>query len=221
MNKIIAVIAALAAAASVLISGDKSLAKGSNAVTLIRNATMKITYAGRTILTDPMLSPKGAMEPFAGIARNPTVELPAASEKILEGVDCVLVSHDHPDHFDTAACALIPKKKAVFCQPGDEAKMKKEGFVNAFAVETSSEWNGITITRTGGAKIPQLGLILMDADQTLKAAAAAPKAIVVAIHMESLDHCDVTRGAMREAAGKAGVPASRLAIPADGGSVAF
>jgi len=45
-------------------------------IQLIRNATMKLTYAGKTILTDPMLSAKNAYDPFAGVARNPTVELP-------------------------------------------------------------------------------------------------------------------------------------------------
>ena len=43
-------------------------------IQLIRNATMKITYAGRTILSDPMLAPKGDFKSFAGIARNPTIE---------------------------------------------------------------------------------------------------------------------------------------------------
>ena len=45
---------------------------------------MKITYAGRTILTDPMLSPKGDFKAFAGIARNPTIELPFQIEEIVE-----------------------------------------------------------------------------------------------------------------------------------------
>ena len=33
-------------------------------IQLIRNATMKITYAGRTFLTDPMLAPKDEIDPF-------------------------------------------------------------------------------------------------------------------------------------------------------------
>ena len=52
-------------------------------IQLIRNATMKLTYAGRTILTDPMLSPKGDFKAFAGIARNPTIELPFQKEEIV------------------------------------------------------------------------------------------------------------------------------------------
>ncbi len=60
---------------------------------------MKITYAGRTILTDPLLAQKDAYEPFAGIARNPTIELPFQVEEILKAVQSVIVSHDHPDHY--------------------------------------------------------------------------------------------------------------------------
>ena len=76
-------------------------------IQLIRNATMKLTFAGRTILTDPMLSTKGAYEPFAGIARNPTIDLPLPIEEILDGVESVVISHDHPDHFDREAPLML------------------------------------------------------------------------------------------------------------------
>ena len=97
-------------------------------IQLIRNATMKITYAGRTILTDPMLSPKDAIRSFAGIAKNPTVELPFQTEDIVTDVESVVVTHVHPDHFDKAASEALPKTIPVFCQPGDEAKLAEGGF---------------------------------------------------------------------------------------------
>ena len=117
---------------------------------LIRNATMKIHYAGHVILTDPMLSPKGAYKPFAGIARNPTVELPLPLEGILDGVEMVLISHDHPDHIDEAAIEALPKSIQVFCQPGDEKRMEQAGFSNTLPVNTSHIWEAITVTRTNG-----------------------------------------------------------------------
>ena len=92
-------------------------------IQLIRNATMKITYAGKTFLTDPMLSPKDEFHPFAGKARNPTVELPLTNDEILEGIESVLVTHTHPDHFDPAAGKTLPKELPVFCQPGDKAQL--------------------------------------------------------------------------------------------------
>ena len=119
-------------------------------IQLIRNATMKLTYAGQTILTDPMLSPKDANDPFAGVARNPTVELPHTLEQILHRVDGVLVSHGHPDHFDSVASAELPKTIPVLCQPDDELRITEDGFRTVIPIETRNEWNGITISRTGG-----------------------------------------------------------------------
>lgn len=74
-----------------------------------RNATAKLTYAGLTLLLDPMLSKKGELPSFAGIEPNPTVELPVATDQIIEGIDAVIVSHLHEDHFDDAAAAILDK----------------------------------------------------------------------------------------------------------------
>ena len=247
-------------------------------IQLIRNATMKITYAGRTILTDPMLAPKGEFEPFAGIARNPTIELPFQAEQIVKGIESVIVTHDHPDHFDKAASRTIPKVTPIFCQPGDNIRMTEEGFQNVIPIETSYTWEEITITRTGGkhgsgkileltgkvsgfvfqasgeptvywvgdsiwceqveksiemfnpdiiithsggATIPGYESIIMDGEQTLTTVNASPEAIVVAIHMESLDHCTVSRKTLRQMADSAAIPPSRLMIPEDGETISF
>ncbi|MEM8863113.1 MAG: MBL fold metallo-hydrolase [Chloroflexota bacterium] len=74
----------------------------------------------------------------------------------------------------------------------------------------------IVITHSGGAQFggPE-GLILMDAEQTLKVAELAPQAKIIATHLESLDHCTVTRDGLRRAAEAAGV-SERIIIPADG-----
>jgi L-ascorbate metabolism protein UlaG (beta-lactamase superfamily) len=240
---------------------------------LIRNATMKITYAGRTLLTDPMLAPKDTYDGFAGIARNPTVDLPVPPAEVCQGVDAVLISHDHPDHIDPAAVAALPKSLPLFCQPGEAEKMRTRGFDSVTIVETAQTWEGITISRTGGAHgrgeilermgavsgfvlqaeneptlywvgdsvwcaavetaiathrpdiivahsggatLPGFDPILMDAHETLRLVEAAPEAVVVAIHMEALDHCPVTRMALRQRADEAGIATSRLMIPADG-----
>lgn len=75
----------------------------------IRNATARLTYGGKTLLLDPMLSPKGALPSFAGIAPNPTVDLTLDAADIVAGVDAVIVSHLHGDHFDDAAADLLDK----------------------------------------------------------------------------------------------------------------
>ncbi|MCB2185567.1 MAG: MBL fold metallo-hydrolase [Deltaproteobacteria bacterium] len=245
---------------------------------LIRNATLRLAYAGRTILTDPMLSPVGTIRSFAGLAPNPTVELPLPVSEIVAGLDAVVVSHLHPDHFDEAAAAALPKDLPVFCQPGDEGGLTQAGFTDIRPVAPTLTWEGITFTRVGGrhgsgpilermgpvsgfvlaapgeptlywagdtiwcdevaealaahrpgvmilhaggATIPGFAPILMRGDEVLQVLAAAPQAVVVAVHLEALDHCTVTRAALREAAEQAGVPAARLIIPGDGEKVSL
>jgi L-ascorbate metabolism protein UlaG (beta-lactamase superfamily) len=43
------------------------------------------------------------------LIRNPTVDLPFGIKEIVEGIESVVVSHDHPDHFDQAASEALPK----------------------------------------------------------------------------------------------------------------
>ena len=72
----------------------------------------------------------------------------------------------------------------------------------------------VIVTHSGGATLGGT-LLIMDAAQTVDVLRSAPDATIVAVHMESLDHCFTTRAALREAAHEAGVTA-RLLIPQDG-----
>lgn len=114
---------------------------------LVRNATLIIEYAGKSILVDPMLSSKGAFMSFAGIENNPTVELKMPVKEIVDGVDLVLVTHTHIDHFDPAASSALPKSVMLINQPADTAFFVKEGFEKATVLESSTEWDGIHIQR--------------------------------------------------------------------------
>ena len=93
----------------------------------IRNATLKIQYAGKTILVDPMLSKKGELPVFGpptvpfhptseNLENNPLVELPIPAEEVLEGVDAVIVTHMHIDHWDPAAVELIDEELPLYSQ---------------------------------------------------------------------------------------------------------
>lgn len=128
-----------------------------------RNATARLTYGDLTLLLDPMLSPKGALPSFAGIAPNPTVDLPASPEEIVEDVDAVLVSHLHADHFDAAAAELLQKDLAVITprnsalvNPADpetmmsfKAQLEGYGFINVTEIDSdagdSIQFEGITL----------------------------------------------------------------------------
>ena len=117
---------------------------------LVRNATLVIDYAGKKILIDPMLSPKGAIDSWAGIAKNPTVELKMPVEEIVKDVDLVIVTHTHEDHFDKPASLALNKSTELIIQPADKDFFKKEGFINATVLEDEKVWNDIKITRVDG-----------------------------------------------------------------------
>ena len=244
-------------------------------IQLIRNATLRLNYAGKTILIDPMLGPKGSYDSLAGIEPNPTVDLPVPLADVLAGVDLVIVSHLHRDHFDDTAKAELPKDWPLFCQPADQAAIEEAGFTAVRAIEDAIDWEGIHIQRTGGthalgdwaarlnpvsgfvfsaegeptlywigdsvwcdavgaalaahqpdvivthsggARLGDSGLILMDEAQTLQVAAAVPGAAVLAVHQEALDHCTVTRAALRAAVEAAG-EGDRVFVLEDGEEV--
>ena len=93
----------------------------------IRNATAKITYAGQTFLVDPLLAAKGAYPGFDGTfhseQRNPMVDLPIPAEDVMAGVDAVIVTHTHLDHWDGGEHRFVPKDIPLFVQHEADAKM--------------------------------------------------------------------------------------------------
>jgi L-ascorbate metabolism protein UlaG (beta-lactamase superfamily) len=117
---------------------------------LIRSATLRLTYAGHTLLIDPCLAAKGAYDPLVGKARNPMADLPLTVEQVLDGVEMTVVSHLHRDHFDAVAMDVLPKDMPLYCQPGNEDFIAGKGFGDVRVIEDTVTWNGIEIQRTTG-----------------------------------------------------------------------
>ncbi len=123
-------------------------------LTQIRNATLKVEYAGTTFLIDPMLSGKGGFPGFPGTVNsqiaNPTVELPLPMSEIL-AVDAVIVTHTHQDHWDDTAKTVIPKDMLIFTQNArDQWDIQMSWFHNTRALEEQNEFHGIALTKTPG-----------------------------------------------------------------------
>jgi L-ascorbate metabolism protein UlaG (beta-lactamase superfamily) len=117
---------------------------------LIRNATLKVTYADRQLVIDPFLAARHTLESFGGISPNPLVDLPCSPQEVITGIEGVIISHLHKDHFDPVAQTLLPKDMPVFCQPGDEPRLAELGFQAVTPVEETVVWRGISLTRTPG-----------------------------------------------------------------------
>lgn len=240
---------------------------------LIRHATLIVEYAGKRLLVDPMLSDQGAMPPIQNAPNPqniPLVPLPLPASEVVAGVDAVLVTHTHRDHWDDAATESISKEQLLFGQAADQMKFHELGFHHFQTIYTNFRWEEIEIIRTGGqhgtgdigkAMAPVSGFVLkasgeptlyiagdtiwckevaeaiaahqpevivvnagaaqfnegdpitMTAADVAKVCEAAASAKVIAVHMETVNHCLLTRTMLREAVG------ARVAIPLDGESV--
>jgi L-ascorbate metabolism protein UlaG (beta-lactamase superfamily) len=121
-------------------------------LTLVRHATLLLEIEGRRVLVEPMLDDAGAREPVEGSPRprrNPLVPLPFPAEEVVRGLDGVIVTHLHRDHFDETGARLVPRDVPVFCQPEDEERLRGYG-LDARPVEDELDWDGLRIARTGG-----------------------------------------------------------------------
>jgi L-ascorbate metabolism protein UlaG (beta-lactamase superfamily) len=123
-------------------------------ITEVRNATLRLEFGGVRFLIDPMLAEQGAYPGFEGTAnshlRNPLVPLPLPVDEILD-VDAVIVTHTHPDHWDEAAQALLPKSLPIFAQNEQDAGLiSSAGFTDVRLLTEATGFNGVSLSKTGG-----------------------------------------------------------------------
>lgn len=246
-------------------------------IQLIRSATLRIDYAQQRFLIDPYLAPQHTMPSYSGRSPNPLVTLPFSAQEVIDGIDMVLISHLHSDHFDPTAQQLLAADQSMVCQPGDAEELARRGFRSVLPVVDRLDWKGIEISRTVGRHgtgevLQKMGdasgfvfkadneptvywagdtiwceqvaevvdqiqpdiiithscgakwedvLILMDAQQTVAVCKAAPDSVVIATHMDSVDHATVSRQALRAYADASGIQPAQLLIPADGEKLVF
>jgi L-ascorbate metabolism protein UlaG (beta-lactamase superfamily) len=125
-------------------------------LTQIRNATLLVDYAGKTLLIDPLLAARGAYPGFAGTANshlaNPLVDLPVPLESLMD-VDAVVVTHLHLDHWDETARRTLPRALPVFAQnEADAQAIRADGFTDVRPLDADSDtaFGGIRIAQTMG-----------------------------------------------------------------------
>ena len=125
-------------------------------ITQIRNATLLVEYAGKTLLIDPLLAERGAYPGFAGTANshlaNPLVDLPVPLATLL-AADAVLVTHLHLDHWDETARRMLPRGVPVFAQnEADAHAIRADGFTDVRALDAHGDtaFGAIRISATRG-----------------------------------------------------------------------
>jgi L-ascorbate metabolism protein UlaG (beta-lactamase superfamily) len=83
----------------------------------------------------------------------------------------------------------------------------------AAAIDTHTP--DIIVVNAGAAQFLEGGVITMDIEDVVQVCHAAPRARVIAVHMEAINHCLLTRSALRAGFAQAGVKTPPL-LPADG-----
>ena len=95
-------------------------------IRLVRNATLRINYAGHNILVDPFFADKGTIQSALGVYKSPRVHLTMPISEVTEGLDMVLQTHIHPDHYDETVKQHLPKDILYYTQPQDKATVEQE-----------------------------------------------------------------------------------------------
>ncbi len=122
----------------------------------IRNATIRIECAGKHFLVDPWFQKKGtgmiapSPDPEKAKIPSPTTELPFPVEQIMEGIDAIIVTHIHPNHFDPETAVMLDKSIPVFTA-NEETKSQIEGFGYTSVTVLKDEgtnFDGVILIRT-------------------------------------------------------------------------
>lgn len=256
-------------------------------LTQIRNATLRLDYAGTRFLIDPMLSDKQAFPGFPGTARsalrNPRVALPLSVSELLD-VDIVIVTHTHPDHWDEAAQKQMSKQQVIYTQHQRDADLlRSQGFtavkilddVNtiigisvmktpcqhgsdqayaipelaaslgkvcglifrhadektlyisgdtvwtaAFADTLESQAPDVVVLNIGEATVDGVGSIILKKEDALRTHRIVPNAVIVGSHLEAVNHCLLSRAALRAYAAAQGIEQC-VVVPEDGETLQF
>jgi L-ascorbate metabolism protein UlaG (beta-lactamase superfamily) len=79
----------------------------------------------------------------------------------------------------------------------------------------------IVVLNAGSAQFSQGDAITMNGEDVLKVIAKVPRAKVICVHMDTVNHCHLTRVKLREFLGKHRETSGSILIPADGESIVF
>ncbi|WP_419869769.1 MBL fold metallo-hydrolase [Chryseobacterium sp. CT-SW4] len=78
----------------------------------------------------------------------------------------------------------------------------------------------IVVLNTGFAQVNGFGGIIFGKEDVLKVAQISPKSTIIAIHMEALNHCTLSRKELKEYVNEKGI-SSKVIIPEDGDTINF
>lgn len=105
-------------------------------ITWLGHSTFLIQVAGISILTDPVFGNASCFFPRILPCGLTLEQLPP--------IDCVIISHNHPDHMDSTSLAALKSHNPIYLVPhGDKKWFTKRGYER---VEEFMWWESYTIT---------------------------------------------------------------------------
>ncbi|MBI3524895.1 MAG: MBL fold metallo-hydrolase [Betaproteobacteria bacterium] len=138
-------------------------------VTWLGGPTLVMAFNGLKILTDPMLGEGAAAFTMGNpnemfdLSKGPTVfaypRLTPFPGAALEGINLVVLSHTHEDHFDQAAQAKLDRSMPIIVPAVDSDKLKVMGFKKVDGVQWET-------TRTFKAGAGQVAITAVPARHT-------------------------------------------------------
>ncbi len=93
-------------------------------------------------------------------------------------------------------------------------------WVKAYADNLAAHRPHVVVINAGFAQVDGYGAIIMGTEDILRTHQALPDAVVVASHLEAINHCLLTRSEIREFVQQKGIQDS-VRVPEDGESLIF
>ena len=143
---------------------------------------------------------------------------------VLGGVSLIKVPGQHGS--DKAIAAIgqrLGEVCGVIFKSGDEKTLYLAGDTiwNRYVEDTLLNYSpDVVILNSGDAQIPGLGSIIMNKEDVYRVFKAAPRATLIASHMDAVNHAALTRAELRDYSAKTGI-IDRLLVPEDGKTLIF
>lgn len=140
------------------------------------------------------------------------------------GVSLIKTAGQHgSDKIIAAIGRYLGKVCGVIFKSGSEKTLYLAGDTvwNRYVEDTLVNYSPeVIILNCGDAQVPGLGPIIMNKEDVYTVFKAAPAAMLIASHMDAVNHAALTRAKLREYSTQTGM-LSRLLVPEDGETLAF
>lgn len=143
---------------------------------------------------------------------------------IFEGITLIQTpgQHGSDDALEKIGAILGEVCGVVFKHPDEQTLYLAGDTVwNEFVAGNLEKYQpDVVILNCGDAQVTGIGSIIMNKEDVYQVCLAAPKATIIATHMEAVNHCLLSRKELREFASEKGM-AQRVLVPEDGQTCSF